>query len=118
MRDLQRRMPWAKFVTSFGATECASNLTLGGADDRTSKRGPTRSAPSLPGMELKIVDPDTARSSGPASGGELVVRGSAVRAVLQGPGEDGRSPSTRTAGSTPATSAGSTPEGRLAYSDG
>ncbi len=33
MRDLQRRMPWAKFVTSFGATECSSNLTLGGADD-------------------------------------------------------------------------------------
>ena len=74
MRDLQRRMPWAAFVTSFGATECASNLTLGAADDSEEVRLGTLGA-VVPGMELKIVDPETGAERQPDEVGELCLRG-------------------------------------------
>ena len=77
MRDLQRRMPWAKFVTSFGATECASNLTLGGADDDEQTRTDTLGT-LVPGMELKVVDPETGEERPPGQVGELCLRGYAM----------------------------------------
>jgi fatty-acyl-CoA synthase len=77
MRDLQRRMPWAKFVTSFGATECASNLTLGGADDDEQTRTDTLGT-LVPGMELKVVDPETGAERQPGEVGELCLRGYAM----------------------------------------
>jgi fatty-acyl-CoA synthase len=77
MRDLQRRMPWAKFVTSFGATECASNLTLGAADDDEQTRTDTLGT-VVPGMELKIVDPETGAERRPGETGELCLRGYAM----------------------------------------
>ena len=77
MRDLQRRMPWAKFVTSFGATECSSNLTLGGADDDEQTRTDTLGT-LVPGMELKIVDPETGEEQAHGVIGELCLRGYAM----------------------------------------
>jgi len=77
MRDLQRRMPWAKFVTSFGATECASNLTLGAADDDEQTRTDTLGT-VVPGMELKIVDPETGEERRQGETGELYLRGYAM----------------------------------------
>jgi fatty-acyl-CoA synthase len=77
MRDLQRRMPWAAFVTSFGATECASNLTLGAADDDEQTRTDTLGT-VVPGMELKIVDPETGAERLPGETGELCLRGYAM----------------------------------------
>jgi fatty-acyl-CoA synthase len=77
MRDLQRRMPWAKFVTSFGATECASNLTLGGADDDEQTRTDTLGT-VVPGNELKVVDPETGEEQPPGAVGELCLRGYAM----------------------------------------
>jgi fatty-acyl-CoA synthase len=77
MRDLQRRMPWAMFVTSFGATECASNLTLGGADDDEQTRTDTLGT-LVPGMELKIVDPETGDGVPAGVTGELCLRGYAM----------------------------------------
>ena len=77
LRDLQRRMPWAKFVTSFGATECSSNLTLGGADDDEQTRTDTLGT-LVPGMELKIVDPETGEERAHGVIGELCLRGYAL----------------------------------------
>ena len=77
MRDLQRRMPWAKFVTSFGATECASNLTLGAADDDEQTRTDTLGT-VVAGMELKVVDPETGAERPPGETGELCLRGYAM----------------------------------------
>jgi fatty-acyl-CoA synthase len=77
MRDLQRRMPWAKFVTSFGATECSSNLTLGGSDDDEQTRTDTLGT-VVPGMELKVVDPATRQERPPGEVGELCLRGYAM----------------------------------------
>jgi fatty-acyl-CoA synthase len=77
MRDLQRRMPWAKFVTSFGATECASNLTLGGADDDEQTRTDTLGT-LVPGMELKVVDPESGEEQPAGATGELCFRGYAM----------------------------------------
>ena len=74
LRDLQRRMPWAAFVTSFGATECSSNLTLGGADDSEQIRIETLGT-VVPGKELKIVDPETGAERAPGETGELCLRG-------------------------------------------
>ncbi len=118
MRDLQRRMPWAKFVTSFGATECASNLTLGGADDdeqtRTDSLGTV-----VPGMELKVVDPETGAEKEPGAIGELVpARVCDVRGLLQGPRADRRLSSTRRGGSTPAIWARSTSRAASPTPDG
>jgi fatty-acyl-CoA synthase len=77
MRDLQRRMPWAKFVTSFGATECSSNLTLGGVDDDEQTRTDTLGT-LVPGMELKIVDPESGEEQATGTVGELCLRGYAM----------------------------------------
>jgi len=77
MRDLQQRMPWARFVTSFGATECASNLTLGGFDDDEQTRTDTLGT-VVPGMELKVVDPETGEDSPTGATGELCMRGYAM----------------------------------------
>ena len=58
-RAASARLPAAIQVSSFGATECSSNLTLRrpGRPARRPHRD-ARHAP-LPGMELKIVDPET-----------------------------------------------------------
>ena len=74
LRDLQRRMPWAAEVSSFGATECASNLTLTQPDDPEDVRITTLGTP-VAGMELKVVDPETGVKRPTGEVGELCFRG-------------------------------------------
>jgi fatty-acyl-CoA synthase len=74
LRLMQKQMPWAKEVSSFGATECSSNLTLTDPDDPDEIRMSTLGKP-LPGMEIRIVDLETGRDSPPDETGELQLRG-------------------------------------------
>jgi fatty-acyl-CoA synthase len=67
-------MPWAAEVSSYGATECASNLTLAMADDPYDVRMRTLGHP-LPGVEIKICDPETRDDMSANMIGELCFRG-------------------------------------------
>ena len=75
MRDLQRRMPWAAFVTSFGATECSSNLTLGGADDSEQIRHRDARHRRPRQWSSRSSTRRRGRSSAPGEIGELCLRG-------------------------------------------
>ncbi|HET6506984.1 MAG TPA: AMP-binding protein [Baekduia sp.] len=74
LAQLEERMPWAAQVSSYGATECSSNLTLSRADDPYEARIGTLGHP-LPGLEIKIVDPATGAVRPAGEVGELCFRG-------------------------------------------
>ena len=71
---MQEAMPQAVEVSSFGATECSSNLTMPLASDSFEARMYTLGHP-VPGMELKIIDPETGQERPPGVVGELLFRG-------------------------------------------
>ena len=77
MMQFEERMPWAPQVTSYGATETASNLTLSHPDDPLEVRIHTLGRP-IPGMEVKIVDPETGAELPDGEYGELCYRGYAA----------------------------------------
>jgi fatty-acyl-CoA synthase len=77
LMQLEARMPWAAQVSSYGATECASNLTLSLPDDPYEQRMNTLGRP-LPGMEVKIVDPETGEERPRGVVGELCFKGYAL----------------------------------------
>jgi len=74
MAQFEARMPWAAQVTSYGSTECATNLTMGMADDPVEVRLGTLGRP-VEGMEVKIVDPSTGERMPVGEMGELCFRG-------------------------------------------
>jgi fatty-acyl-CoA synthase len=77
LMQLEARMPWAAQVSSYGATECSSNLTLSLPDDPYEARMNSLGHP-LPGLEVKVVDPDTGEERAPGEVGELCYRGYAL----------------------------------------
>jgi fatty-acyl-CoA synthase len=77
LMQLEARMPWAAQVSSYGATECASNLTLTRPDDGYDARMHTLGEP-LPGMQVKITDVETGERVPPGVVGELCFKGYAL----------------------------------------
>ncbi len=71
---LQSRLPTAIQVSSYGATECSSNLTLPLPEDSEDIRINTLGRP-LPGIEIRIVDPQTRDERPVGVVGELCFRG-------------------------------------------
>jgi len=71
---LQSRLPHVVQVSSYGATECASNLTLPLPDDDFETRMHTLGHP-LPGIVLRTVDPESQARQGANQAGLLLVRG-------------------------------------------
>ena len=71
---LQGRLPGAVEVSSYGATECSSNLTLPMPEDSYEVRMHTLGHP-LPGIEIKIVDPERGGERPRGEVGELCFRG-------------------------------------------
>ena len=55
LAEFEARMPEAKQVSSYGSTECATNLTVAHPDDPYDARINTVGRP-VDGMEVKIVD--------------------------------------------------------------
>jgi fatty-acyl-CoA synthase len=74
LAQLEARMPWAAQVSSYGATESSSNLTLTRPDDPYELRIGTLGQ-VLPGMELRVLDPETGEGCRPGEIGELCYRG-------------------------------------------
>jgi fatty-acyl-CoA synthase len=74
LAQFEKKMPWAVQVTSYGSTECATNLTLPLPDDPYDVRINTRGTP-VEGMEIKIVDPESGEERPVDEVGELCFRG-------------------------------------------
>jgi fatty-acyl-CoA synthase len=77
LAQLEARMPWAAQVSSYGATESSSNLTLSRPDDPYEVRIGTLGQ-VLPGMEVRVLDPETGDERRPGEIGELCYRGYAL----------------------------------------
>jgi fatty-acyl-CoA synthase len=74
LRKLQARVPQAVQVTNFGLTEATGHLSMNTIDDPLDVRATTGGLP-LPGMEVRIVDPDTGAVLGAGQRGEIQFRG-------------------------------------------
>jgi len=79
---MQKAMPNAIQVGTFGMTETAGTVTTSRLDDPLEQRI-NRLGKPLPGLRVRIVDPDTGEDAGPGQRGEVLVKG-------QGREEDGR----------------------------
>ena len=74
MRGMHERLPSAAPFCSFGATEASSHLALTMPDDDLEHRLFTGGNP-LPGMEVRIVDPDSGEDLPADVEGEVLYRG-------------------------------------------
>lgn len=75
LRDMASRLPDAVQVSCFGMTEASSFLSLNHQSDTLEQRVTTGGHP-LPGMECRVIDPDTGQDLPPDTEGELLFRGS------------------------------------------
>jgi fatty-acyl-CoA synthase len=64
----------AEICNVYGLTECYGNCTVTDARDPVDVRLHTVGRP-LPGMDVRVVDPETRRELGPGEVGEVVIRG-------------------------------------------
>jgi fatty-acyl-CoA synthase len=74
LKDMQARTPQATLVSTFGQTEACSFLSLNHLDDPEEKRVTTGGVP-LPGMRVRVVDPETGVDLPPGTPGELLYQG-------------------------------------------
>lgn len=74
VRELQNRLPNAKQVAGFGATESAGLLTMGELSDPIEVRLESMGRP-LDGMEVRLLDPVTGERAAEGEPGEICYRG-------------------------------------------
>jgi fatty-acyl-CoA synthase len=74
LRAMHQQLPNAVPFCSFGSTEACSHLALSRPDDDLEHRFTTGGHP-LPGMEVRIVDPETGVDLPPDVEGEVLYRG-------------------------------------------
>ncbi|MGD9990786.1 class I adenylate-forming enzyme family protein [Pseudonocardia sp.] len=74
LRDMASRLPGAVHVSCVAMTESSAFLTLNRLDDPPEARATTGGHP-MPGMECRVVDPETGRDQPPGTPGELLFRG-------------------------------------------
>ena len=74
LRSMQERFPQAPIVTTFGGTEATSHLCIALADDPPETRLSTGGHP-LPGIEVRVVDPETGVDRPNGEPGEIRYRG-------------------------------------------
>jgi fatty-acyl-CoA synthase len=74
MRLMQQRVPHVPQVSTTGSTECFGFLCLGHAGDSLHSRTHTSGRP-LPGMEVRVVDPETGQEAPVGHPGEMLFRG-------------------------------------------
>jgi fatty-acyl-CoA synthase len=75
LRDMASRLPHAVQVSCFGMTEASSFLSLNHLTDTLEQRVATGGHP-MPGMECRVVDPETGQDQPPDTPGEMLFRGS------------------------------------------
>jgi len=77
MKRVARDMHLAEITIAYGQTEASPVITQSQTTDSLDTRVATVGAP-LPGVEVRIVDPETGRDLGPDEQGELWARGHGV----------------------------------------
>lgn len=75
LRQMAARLPRATQVSCFGGTEACSFLSLNELTDTLEQRVTTGGLP-MPGMQTRVVDPETGLDLPPDTEGELLFRGS------------------------------------------
>ena len=106
--SIMKAMPQAMQVGSFGMTETAGTVCTGSPDEAESLRI-TRLGKPLPGLEVRIVEPDSGRGArARANAAKCWCAATACSRAITRIRRRPPRPSTPTAGSTPATSARST----------
>jgi fatty-acyl-CoA synthase len=74
LRVLQERVPWAVQLSNYGSTEAAGHFSMTLVSDPLERRLHTCGHP-LPGMEARIVDPETRAVVATGERGEIEIRG-------------------------------------------
>lgn len=74
LRTLQERVPDAVQLANYGCTEVSGHFSITMIDDPLERRLYTCGHP-LPGMEARIIDPDSGEQCPPNAQGEILVRG-------------------------------------------
>ena len=74
LRSVQERLPDCTLVSTFGMTESSGCATRHLLEDSLEQRTETVGFP-LPGMELRVVDPETLEPMEPGAAGEIQLRG-------------------------------------------
>jgi len=74
LRDMASRLPGAVHVSCVAMTESSAFLTLNRLDDPAEKRATTGGHP-MPGMQCRVIDPETGLDQPPGVEGELLFRG-------------------------------------------
>ena len=74
LRQMQQRMPGAVQISSYGSTESLGFMCIGDTSDPLDVRVTTSGRP-LPGMELRLIDPDSGGEVEAGQSGELLFRG-------------------------------------------
>lgn len=77
-------VPNARFARTFGMTETLGGHTSARFDELLPEDRPSWQGRAVPGVELRIVDPDTRRPLPPGEVGELLVRGYCLMLGLAG----------------------------------
>jgi fatty-acyl-CoA synthase len=72
--QMQERIPWAPQISCFGSTETCAFACMGDIDDTLEKRTTTSGIP-LPGVEIRVVNPETGDDASVGEAGELLMRG-------------------------------------------
>ncbi len=71
---MEAAMPDTVYVGTFGMTETAGTVTTGRVDDSREQRF-TRLGEPMPGLEVKIIDPETGQQAATGEQGECLIRG-------------------------------------------
>ena len=74
LRDMASRLPAAVHVSCVAMTESSAFLTLNRLDDPAEKRATTGGHP-MPGMQCRVIDPETGTDQPAGTPGELLFRG-------------------------------------------
>ncbi|MEN0011808.1 MAG: class I adenylate-forming enzyme family protein [Solirubrobacteraceae bacterium] len=74
LRQMQAKLPWVTQLSNYGSTEATGHMSMATRQDDLVARTETCGLP-LPGMEVRIADPETGALLPPNARGEIQFRG-------------------------------------------